>query len=68
MGWCTLWILATGLLGVVGWALAFTFRRRAMRYRAAFDRAFAIARRAYDFSGDEKNELTRIIGEPIEGP
>ena len=67
MGWCTLWILGTGGLGVVGWALAVTYRRRAMRYRAAFDRAFAIARRAYHFSGEERNELTRIMGEPIEG-
>jgi hypothetical protein len=37
-----------------------------MRYRAAFDRAFGIARRAYAFSGDETSELTRLIGEPIE--
>ena len=68
MGWCTLCILGTGGLGTVGWALAFTFRRRATRYRAAFDRAFAIAGRAYNFSGDEKKDLTRILREPIEGP
>jgi len=37
-----------------------------VRYRAAFDRAFGIARRAYAFSGEETKELTRIIGEPLE--
>jgi hypothetical protein len=41
-------------------------RRRASRYRAAFDRAFAIARRVYHFTDDEKDELTHLIGEPIE--
>jgi hypothetical protein len=54
------------VLGAVGWALAFSFRRRAIRYRAAFDRAFAVARRVYNFSEEERDELTRIIGEPIE--
>jgi Flp pilus assembly protein TadB len=66
MGWHTLGLFVALGLGVVGWVLAFTYRRRAMRYRAAFDRAFAIARRAYNFSGDETNELTRLIGEPLE--
>jgi hypothetical protein len=66
MGWCTIWLFLLGVLGAVGWALAFSYRRRAMRYRAAFDRAFAVARRVYNFTDDERNELTRIIGEPIE--
>lgn len=54
------------VLGAVGWVLAFLYRRRAIRYRAAFDRAFAIARRAYNFTADETGELNKIIGEPIE--
>lgn len=66
MGWCTIWLVGCAVLGVVGWALAFTYRRRAFRYRAAFDRAFAIARRVYRFSDEETNELTAIIGEPVE--
>jgi hypothetical protein len=66
MGWCTIGLFACAALAAVGWVLAVWFRRRAMRYRAAFDRAFAIARRVYQFTDDETDELTRIIGEPIE--
>ena len=66
MGWCTIWLFGCTVLGSVGWAVAFSFRRRALRYRAAFDRAFVIARRVYSFTDDERNELTRIMGEPIE--
>jgi hypothetical protein len=66
MGWCTLGLIGVAGLAVAGWALALRYRQRAMRYRAAFDRAFGIARRAYAFSGDETSELTRLIGEPIE--
>jgi hypothetical protein len=66
MGWCAIALSCCTVLGVVGWALAFSSRQRALRYRAAFDRAFAITRRVYDFSDDERSELTRIIGEPIE--
>jgi hypothetical protein len=53
-------------LGAVGWALASSFRRRAIRYREAFDRAFAVARRVYNFTDGETDELTRLLGEPIE--
>ena len=66
MEWCTFWSISCAVLGAVGWVLAFVARRRAIRYRAAFDRAFAVARRVYDFTEEERNELTRIIGEPIE--
>lgn len=66
MGWCTIWLLSGAALAVVGWALAFAYRRRAVRYRAAFDRAFAIAQRVYHFSDDETDELTRLIGDPLE--
>jgi hypothetical protein len=51
---------------VVGWVSAFIYRRRAIRYSTAFDRAFEIARRVYDFSEDESNELSRILGQRIE--
>ncbi|HEY2376718.1 MAG TPA: hypothetical protein VGH98_12145 [Gemmatimonadaceae bacterium] len=66
MGWCAFGLVTVAVLGVVGWATAFRQRRRAIRYRAAFDRAFAVARRVYHFTDDERDELTRIIGEPIE--
>jgi hypothetical protein len=66
MGWCTYWSVGCAVLGVVGWALAFLWRRRAIRYRSAFDRAFAIARRVYAFTDDETDELTRLLGEPIQ--
>jgi hypothetical protein len=67
MEWCTILLYACAVLGAIGWALVFSFRRRAIRYRAAFDRAFDIARRVYNFTDDERNDLTRLIGEPIEG-
>ena len=66
MGCSAIWLVGCAVLGVVGWALAFFNHRRASRYRAAFDRAFAIARRVYDFTEDETTELTRLIGESIE--
>jgi hypothetical protein len=66
MGWCSILLFTLAALSLGGWALAFALRRRAVRYRAAFERAFEIARRVYQFSDDEANELTRIIGEPIE--
>ena len=65
MGWCTSGIVVCAALAAVGWALAIWYRRRATRYREAFERAFAIARRVYHFSDDETDELTRLIGEPI---
>jgi len=65
MGWCTIGFLACAASAVVGWALAFSLHRRARRYRAAFDRAFEIARRVYHFSDDETDELTRLMGEPM---
>jgi hypothetical protein len=69
MGRCVFGLVTLAVLAAVGWAAAFWHRRRAIRYRAAFDRAFAVARRVYDFTDDEKDELSRIIGEPIEhGP
>lgn len=66
MEWCAFWLSGCAVLAVVGWALAFSYRRRAMRYRAAFDRAFAVARRVYNFTDEETSELTEIIGEPLE--
>lgn len=66
MGWCIVWLFSGAVLGAVGSALAYLYRRRAIRYRAAFERAFAVARRVYDFTDDERSELTRIIGEPLE--
>jgi len=66
MGCSAIWLLGCVVLGAVGWALAFWNRRRAIRYRAAFDRAFAIACRVYNFTEDETTELTRLIGEPVE--
>ena len=65
MGSCTVPVVGCALLAVVGGALTFFYRRRAIRYRAAFDRAFAIARRVYDFTDEETGEFTRLIGEPI---
>lgn len=58
MGGCTLWLTGAAGLAVVGWALAFIYRRRALRYRAAFDRAFGLAARAHNFTSDEKTDLT----------
>lgn len=66
MGWCTIGLVVCAALGSAGWGVAIAFRRRARRYRAAFERAFAIARRVYHFTDDETDELTRLIGEPIE--
>jgi hypothetical protein len=67
MGCCIIWVsIVVLLLGGAGWAWAFFLRRRALRYRAAFDRAFAVARRVYNFTDDETSELTEILGEPIE--
>jgi len=66
MGLCAIGVLSFAVLAIVGWGLALSYRRRAIRYRAAFDRVFGIARRAYDFSDDETSELRRMIGEPIE--
>jgi hypothetical protein len=66
MGSSAIWLLGCAVFGGVGWVLAFLNRRRAIRYRAAFDRAFAIARRVYNFTEDETTELTRLIGESIE--
>ena len=64
--WCSILLFILAALCLAGWARAFFLRRRAIRYRAAFDRAFEIARRVYHFTEDEANELTRIIGEPVE--
>lgn len=66
MGWCTIGFIVCAALGAAGWAVAISFHRRAMRYRTAFDRAFAIARRAYHFTADETDELTRLVGDPLE--
>ena len=66
MAWRTILLSACAVLAAVGWALAFSYRRRSIRYRNAFDRAFAVARRVYNFTDDERSELTRIMGEPIE--
>jgi hypothetical protein len=66
MGPCTIWLIAGALLAIAGWGLAFSYRRRALRYRAAFERAFEIARRVYQFTEDESDELSRMIGEPVE--
>lgn len=66
MGSCTVPVVGCALLAVVGAALTLFYRRRAIRYRAAFDRAFAIARRVYEFTDEETGELTRLIGEPVE--
>ena len=66
MGSCAVPVVGCALLAVVGGALTLFYRRRAIRYRAAFDRAFAIARRVYEFTDEETGELTRLIGEPVE--
>jgi hypothetical protein len=63
---CAFWLFGCAVLAAVGWALAFSWRQRAVRYRAAFDRAFEIARRVYHFTEEEHDELTQLIGEPIE--
>ncbi|MFL5615306.1 MAG: hypothetical protein ACJ796_16685 [Gemmatimonadaceae bacterium] len=67
MGLCAVALMGCTLLAVVGWALTLFYRQRAIRYRAAFDRAFAIARRAYNFTEEETIELTKLFGEPIDG-
>ena len=61
MSWCSILLLILAALCLAGWALAFSLRRRALRYRAAFERAFEIARRVYHFTDDEANELTRLM-------
>jgi len=66
MAWCSILLFALAAVSIAGWALAFSLRRRALRYHAAFERAFEIARRVYDFTDGETDELTRLIGEPIE--
>ena len=66
MGWSAIGVFSFAVLAVVGWGLAFSYRRRAIRYRAAFDRVFGIARRAYNFTDDETSELREMIGEPLE--
>lgn len=65
---CAIWLFSGAVLGVVGSALAYAYRRQAIRYRSAFERAFEIARRVYDFTDDERSELIRIVGEPLERP
>ena len=65
---CTIGLFTGAVLGVLGSALAYAYRRRAIRYRSAFERAFAIARRVYNFTDDERSELTQLIGEPLERP
>lgn len=66
MGLCALPVMGCTLLAIVGWALTLFYRQRAIRYRAAFERAFAIARRVYNFTDEETIELTRLLGEPID--
>jgi hypothetical protein len=66
IGSCAVPVIGCALLAVVGLALTLFYRRRAIRYRAAFERAFAIARRVYNFTDEETTELTRLLGEPIE--
>jgi hypothetical protein len=66
MGLCAVPLMGCTLFAVAGWALALFYRQRAIRYRAAFERAFAIARRAYNFTEEETIELTRLLGEPID--
>jgi len=66
MGSCAVPVMGFGLMAVVGWALTFFYRQRAIRYRSAFDRAFAIARRVYNFTDEETIELTRLVGGQID--
>ena len=66
MAWGFLLLVLWIVFGLAGWATAFIWLGRARRYREAFDRAFAVARRVYSFSDSEKAEFARIIGESIE--
>jgi hypothetical protein len=66
MGWCTFFLVICVIFGLAGWATAYIWLARARRYREAFERAFALARRVYTVSDSEKAQFARIIGRPIE--
>jgi hypothetical protein len=59
---CIVWSAACGLAAVACGAAALWWRGQAKRYSDAFDRAFAVARRAYDFTDSERQDIARIIG------
>lgn len=67
MAFCIVWSAACGLAAVACGVAAFWWRGQARRYRDAFDRAFAIARRAYDFTDSERQDIARIIGPRLYG-
>ena len=56
MGWCILLLVICAVFGVAGWATALIWLGRARRYREAFERAFALARRVYTFSVLEQRD------------
>ena len=64
---CIVWQAAFGVAAVACGAAAFWWRSQAKRYRDAFDRAFTIARRAYDFTDSERQDIARIIGPALQG-
>jgi len=64
---CIVWSAACGAAAVACGTAAFWWRGEAKRYRDAFDRAFAVARRAYDFTDSERQDIARIIGPGLHG-
>jgi hypothetical protein len=64
---CIILSAVCGVAAVACGAAAFWWRGQAKRYREAFDRAFAVARRAYDFTDSEKQDIARIVGPRLHG-
>ena len=64
---CLVWSAACGVAAVACGGAALWWRGEAKRYRDAFDRAFAVARRAYDFTDSERQDIARIVGPRLYG-